>query len=242
MKAFQKIKRLALSFRSPISPEPESPPNEPANKDVQKAYVESVLKKICSGRPHASLGSNISNDSKKKALATFEYLIASPLGRDEIVVDYGCGTLRIGRHLINYLSPCCYVGMDLDEKILDAGLQLLDKKISQTKQPLLLPISRSNIIRVAELVPTLIFAKGVLQHIPPSGIDEFFANVAAMASQDTKILIMAKISSSTKRLSERSWIHSREDIIRAAVNAQLFLVEVDENKWHRFRLNNSRRV
>ena len=50
--------------------------------------------------------------------AILHRLIARGLRPDDLVVDYGCGTLREGVHLIRYLAKGRYIGLDIDERIL----------------------------------------------------------------------------------------------------------------------------
>jgi SAM-dependent methyltransferase len=52
-----------------------------------------------------------------------EFLIANGLGPSDRLLDVGCGSLRLGSKLVDYLAPGGYFGCDLAESLIDAGYQ-----------------------------------------------------------------------------------------------------------------------
>lgn len=50
-----------------------------------------------------------------------DYLTAQGLQPDMQVLDLGCGALRVGVRLVDFLEPDRYFGVDMSEEILDAG-------------------------------------------------------------------------------------------------------------------------
>lgn len=52
---------------------------------------------------------------------TFRYLVEQGLRPDMTVLDIGCGCLRVGVHLVDFLDPGHYFGTDLSEDLLEAG-------------------------------------------------------------------------------------------------------------------------
>lgn len=52
----------------------------------------------------------------------FEFLVDNGLTPDDVVVDLGCGALRIGRHLISYLDDGNYLGIDHNEWLIKAAI------------------------------------------------------------------------------------------------------------------------
>jgi SAM-dependent methyltransferase len=51
----------------------------------------------------------------------FEFLVSQGLLPDHRLVDVGCGCLRGGIHLVRYLEPGNYFGIDINQPLLDAG-------------------------------------------------------------------------------------------------------------------------
>jgi SAM-dependent methyltransferase len=68
----------------------------------------------------------------------FEFLVEQGLRPQHSLLDIGCGSLRAGVHLIRYLDPGKYVGVDRDQALLDAGRDLeLDEETLRAKAPTL---------------------------------------------------------------------------------------------------------
>lgn len=53
-----------------------------------------------------------------------EYLLSRGLQPADTVLDVGCGCLRAGRHLVDYLEPERYFGVDANLSLLQAGYDL----------------------------------------------------------------------------------------------------------------------
>jgi len=51
----------------------------------------------------------------------FDFLVEQGLKPEHYLLDVGCGSLRGGRHFINYLEDGHYFGIDTNQKLLDAG-------------------------------------------------------------------------------------------------------------------------
>lgn len=51
----------------------------------------------------------------------FNFLVAEGLARDHKLLDIGCGCLRGGVHLVDYLDSGHYFGVDINQSLLDAG-------------------------------------------------------------------------------------------------------------------------
>ena len=219
-----RVIRLGAKLSGPFGAKQES---------FQASYITAVLRKIEKGSPHATLGGNISNSSKQDAVDTFNYLASYLRAPSDMVVDYGCGTLRVGRHFIKSLNTGQYTGMDLDERILDAGASLLSEQ-DRAKSPVLLLINEENLERVAQQQAQLVFCQEVLHHVPPSELVGFFQNLAKIG-QKAAIVVGIKRGPITKRISKRSWTHQVDDVINAAKKGGLSLIN-DDQRWLSFKI------
>jgi SAM-dependent methyltransferase len=56
----------------------------------------------------------------------FEYLVEQGLQPSHRFLDVGCGSLRGGIHFVRYLEPGNYCGLDIQQRLLDAGREELD--------------------------------------------------------------------------------------------------------------------
>lgn len=201
-------------------------------------YVGSVLDALSGQKSHATLGPITNEGSLERAESTAHALISLGISKSDLVVDYGCGTLRHGRTLIEYLEPSRYVGLDIDRRILDSGLAILPPGLAAKKAPILDVITDETLNRIASMRPRWVFSKGVLHHVPPTDLAEFFANISRLADPQTKILLWARLSdtSTTQQTSKRSWLHSLDAVISVArsVNLDSEIAEVDSMRVIRF--------
>ena len=135
-------------------------------------YAEKLSRALSGEKRHSSIG----RSPKKRGLHTtpkiFAKLVAKGLKPGDVFVDFGCGTLRMGSLLIEYLEPDRYVGFDIDQKILDVGRELLPAGLFDAKRPRLAVVSHESLRKAAELHPKWVFSKGVLQHVPPGELGQ----------------------------------------------------------------------
>src|SRR6476620_5967405 len=114
-------------------------------KQFRDFYAEVIELKLLRGEKHASLGSNLRRlPFRRSGLHVFQMLREHGLRPDDVCVDYGCGTLRVGIHVINYLKPGAYWGLD-SESILREGLNLVDDELVAEKIPHLRVISPQSV-------------------------------------------------------------------------------------------------
>lgn len=120
----------------------------------------------------------------------FEFLISHGLQREHRLLDIGCGTLRGGIPLIEYLKPGHYVGVEARAAVLEEGRKELAEAGLEHKHPLL--IHAANPAQVELEVPVdVAWAFSVLFHMPDEVVraclgliaggltecGEFYANV-----------------------------------------------------------------
>lgn len=192
--------------------------------DDGRSYVDRVMERLEAGTTHATLGPTLKPGSVDRARRYVDRLVREGLGRNHRVVDYGCGTLRVGAFLIDYLDPERYFGLDLDQRLLDLGLRNLPEGLAAAKRPSLQVISAETIASIAATRPDYIFSLGVVQHVSPEELAGFFGHVSALAHGGTSIEIqVTKLLDTPVRRSLNSWSHSMEGLERAFHSAGLTL-------------------
>lgn len=199
-----------------------------SGKEFRQFYADSVMRMIDNNLPHPTLGANIKEGSPKKGSKVIARLCASlEISPDDTVVDYGCGTLRLGRHLIEYLHVGKYVGADIDKRLLDFGRNLLSES-QLDKKPLLEVISETSIRSIAEMNPRWVFSFGVLHHIPPDDLCEYFGNIAQLIhSEGSQAIVRHKLSDVTQKFNPISWQFSVETLLPAIHSSGLVLHPID---------------
>ena len=171
-------------------------------------YAECAANSLATNKSHSSLGPNLRPGRIASARRTFERLITY----GETVVDYGCGTLRLGALFINYLEPGRYIGLDIDQRILAAGRGQLANDLVETKRPTLEVISKESLAQVAARKPRWVCSKGVLQHVPPEELDEYFAGLSPLIHAGATGLLFSHIGPESRRMSLKTWAHDFDQL------------------------------
>lgn len=172
-------------------------------------FAETVEVNLRRGGSHPSLGRNLQQGIYgSKGRSFFEKLKGYGLRSDSLCVDYGCGTLRLGIHVINYLQPKSYWGMDISEFLLDQGRLLVGEKLWSEKEPSLRLISNQSVAEVAAGAPNMLFSVKVLIHVHPNELESYFENIIKIVGSGQAIIAAKWSEHETVRISELSWAHS----------------------------------
>jgi SAM-dependent methyltransferase len=100
----------------------------------------------------------------------FDFLVARGLAPHHYLLDIGCGPLRGGRLFIAYLEPGHYLGIDKEEDLIAAGIELeLGRDLLEQKRPQLLVSSEFAFERFGA-APDVALAQSVFTHLPPAHI------------------------------------------------------------------------
>ena len=179
-------------------------------------YADSVADAVAGKEQHPSLGPDLKPGGTSGALNTFNKLVSQGIRPSDTLVDYGCGTLRVGSLFIEHLEAGHYIGMDIDQRILAAGLSQLPAELVESKRPTLEVISPDSLARVAARQPRWVCSKGVLQHVPPQDLNEFFGNLSHLIHAGATGLLYSPIGSQSKRIGVKAWVHDFDRLQAAA--------------------------
>jgi cyclopropane fatty-acyl-phospholipid synthase-like methyltransferase len=204
-------------------------------------YVESVLESLAKKKEHASLGPKLKAGAIEKARHAFEELVRQGIEPGDTVIDYGCGTLRLGVFFIEFLEPDRYIGLDIDDRILAYGRQSVPDELVAVKCPIFDLISPESLARAAAKQPNWVVSKGVVQHVPPEELNDYFGKLACLIGAGTTCLVSGKFRTKTEQISSKTWIY---DFAHLKDIAALHGLECDKVKyWMRLRpLNAADRV
>lgn len=117
---------------------------------------------------------------------------------EHTLFDFGCGTLRGGRHLIAYLNEGNYAGNDISAEILEEAKKLLREEGLEHKKPRLFYTNDLSFNEVTGEKFDYIHAQSVLSHMPPEDIEELFKNVHKIMHKDTQFLATFFLSTTGK--------------------------------------------
>lgn len=200
-------------------------------------YADTVAQSLRRGGTHKTLGdkaflsaapfsSGAKQDTEsfaERARYILDFLIAAGLRPDDRCIEYGCGSLRVGQHLIRYLETDHYFGLDLVDDFYRAGLNLLPSDLVREKQPRFGVIGERGLQDGADFMPTVIVAISVLKHVPVDELKVFFSKILSMSGPKTRVFISFGESKVTARAGASIWSYSAADLERciAAINPSL---------------------
>ena len=116
----------------------------------------------------------------------FEFLLDMGLKNTDSILDIGCGCLRGGRHLIEYLDPCNYHGIEKEEALLIAGIYEIGINTFLEKLPVLYCNDKFDFHTIAEesvsWPPKFSIAFSLLTHLNKKDILILFKNLSEVVS------------------------------------------------------------
>lgn len=185
-------------------------------------YAERIARRLDRGHGHATLGVRERprpGDSSRGAGAgqldvwqrgagTFRFLASYGLTPLSKVVDYGCGSLRIGMHFIDHLAPGRYWGVDVTPRFFEDGKRLMDPRLIAGKQPRLDVISEQTLRAIAAWQPDWVFSVSVLMHVPPAEVEDFLRKVTGLLSPGARAVVLFDRTEQNARTAPMSWTYS----------------------------------
>jgi hypothetical protein len=188
-------------------------------------YAERVTRRLDRGEGHSTLGSAERRDVRRRTTrgatrdagdldhwqrgaGTFGFLKAYGLDPWHKVVDYGCGSLRIGMHFIDHLAARRYWGVDVTRRFFDDGVSLLDPAMIAEKAPRLDVISDQTLREIQLWQPDWVFSISVLMHVPPAEIEGFLRNITGLLSPGARAVILFDQTPRNLQTAAMAWTYS----------------------------------
>ncbi|MBB4200114.1 SAM-dependent methyltransferase [Rhodoblastus sphagnicola] len=100
------------------------------------------------------------------------------------LLDIGCGPLQGGIAFIRYLDAVKYTGIDISQKSLDAGLQLIEEAGLSSKEPVLLRSDSFGKNELTERNFDYIWCSQMLYHLDEGLLEKLMAQVAKFLAPD----------------------------------------------------------
>lgn len=181
------------------------------NGSFSDFYVEMEWKKVRTGAQHQSLGINLGEGVFEEAgLEAFNKLLKWGLKPHHHCVDYGCGSLRIGQHLISYLNPNCYWGLDVTDQFYQLGVEKIPTEKLAEKKPQFYKINAETLTQAAENEIDYVWCSGVLIHIPPFELKDFLTQILTLLGPNTAIFIDMAAYQENAQISPLSWAYTKD--------------------------------
>ncbi len=169
----------------------------------EQYYVHRVLAKIRGGQGHPAIGPGARPLRSRSEL--LEFLQKFGVKPTDLVIDYGCGSLRLATPLIEFLEPGRYWGMDLAQEFLDLGLTHLGPQLMEQKRPRLDVIAPEVIARARAEQPRYIISWHVCSKVPENRFEAYLGNIVRMMSPGATALIHFPETEARRKLTGLAW-------------------------------------
>lgn len=184
-----------------------------------KVLMEKTAESLRKGSGHPTLGRNIDGheDWWKAGASTFAYYLKLfPITAQSKVVDYGCGSLRIGAHFIRYLDPGHYFGLELAKGLYEIGQDVVGPDTIGEKAPRFGLIDTDALDEAAAFGADFVYSTAVAFHVHPDELALYHANLVKLtAKPGATLLFDTKISEQPLRYRERAWAWPLEMYLEA---------------------------
>ncbi len=199
---WRKFKRyLGWRLRNPFAP-------------YEDYYVYSVMKKIRHGDGHPAIGSAARPVREHTEL--LDFFRRYGLQQTDVAVDYGCGSLRLGAAVINFLEPGKYWGVDITDEFYKLGLKARDPAWVKAKAPKLGVINPETLAKVRADKPRLIGSWHVCSKVPEARLDAYIGNIVSLMSAGSIALIHFPETAERRQLSGLAWASPRSLLEKVA--------------------------
>ena len=153
------------------------------------------------------------NAAEQKAKKWFKVMSLRP---DHRVIEYGCGSLRLGAHFIRRLDRGNYFGLDVIDGFFDLGVNAMGRDLFEIKAPQLRVIDDDAIAAGQEFAADIVFSNLVCVHVHPDEIDAYFRNLSRLTCKPgARLIFNAMISGGVHRFTYNSWTQPIEIITRS---------------------------
>jgi SAM-dependent methyltransferase len=116
----------------------------------------------------------------------FRFLVDQGLEPQHVLLDVACGSLRAGVRFIPYLEPGNYLGIEMHQKLIDAGVEKeLGQKLNTLKRPQFVVSDRFEFERFSRQ-PDFAIAQSLFSHLTTEDICLCLRNLRAVAKPGTK--------------------------------------------------------
>ncbi len=162
------------------------------NATFAEFHAGRVLKRLADGYRTEMLGSKLLKfedwwDAGAEQFDTYRNRYGIKPGMR--VVDYGCGTLRMGAHFVRFLGRGNYFGLDVVADYLEIARQNLGKPLMRKKAPRLGVISDNRAMAdAASFRADFVYSSAVCQHVHPDEAGAYFANLLRLTAKPGAVL------------------------------------------------------
>ncbi len=155
------------------------------------------------GAISVALGESFWSAGEARAKTLLAAMAPSPHDR---IVDYGCGSLRIGAHFIRRQEPGCFLGLDVIDGFYEFGKRAIGPALLAEKAPRFHVIDEAGIALGEAFGADMVYSNVVCVHVHPDETAEYFRNLLRLThKQGARLVFSARISPAAVRFEFDGW-------------------------------------
>ncbi len=148
--------------------------------DDHVTYYRAIMRSNAARSPELAVGSETHESWLYAGQMQFDYLLDHGLHPGARMLEIGCGNLRAGRLLIQYLDPGNYHGIDISPDILLAALDTITEFGLQAKLPRVTLVEDLKLGFLPDRSFDVVYAHSVFSHSPIEVIEECLQHVGRL--------------------------------------------------------------
>ena len=156
-----------------------------------------------------SMGINLTSREKadNDGREWLKFLQCHGLNEKSTVMDYGCGSLRLGKTLIKYLNPQNYVGVDISDHFYSLGIKnYLTNEVYKQKRPEFYIINSDDYeTHLSGRTFDFIYSQWVMMHVHPDQLSRYFDNIFSQMNEESVFFFDFTHSIITLRQNALTW-------------------------------------
>jgi hypothetical protein len=176
-------------------------------RHAEDYYAESIARRLGRGHRHPAIGAR--TRTVREPTELLDILRQRGLSPDHVVVDYGCGSFRLGKALIHNLDTGHYWGLDVTDQFFPSGYDFLGEALTREKQPNARVIDAVGLADAKARKPDFIVSWHVCSKVPPSRLHDYFGKMIGLMHPGTRVLVHFPEMATRRQLSRFSWAMPR---------------------------------
>src|ERR1700749_745051 len=178
-------------------------------REARRRY-DGMARKLGGGRPHPTLGFHPDRseaDWWQAGAARFDNMVEmhAITPRDR-VIDYGCGTLRLGGHFIRFLDRGNYFGLDVADDFLAMGKELVGADLIADRAPLLATIGEHSLAAAETFGASILFSEAVDYHVVPDELKYYYRALLRLAHRPgSRLLLSVRLADDEREYIRGCW-------------------------------------
>lgn len=157
----------------------------PEGVRLARVRYDTMAQRLRAGQPHPTLGYHPDRGDTDwwqagagRVSRLVETFGISPHHR---VIDYGCGTLRLGGHFMRRLDRGNYFGLDVSGELIAIGRELVGDDMIADKAPHLAAIDAQALEEAEAFGASFVFSEAVSYHVMPKELAFYFGALERLA-------------------------------------------------------------